>query len=403
MIQEYLFSDSSQRESFAAYKPLKANVGIQDLDGSDCWIATFTIDGNNETNALLLSEIHENIENSFHCITLTNESSAYFNKALFPLINEFERKLRKYLYLVSERSDGGDGKENIKELESMDLGTLFTLIFTDPDFVLLTKKAINDKSWKFTKVEVLQSISAIEENTLWDKMMGIETVPTLRERFILLKDYRNDVMHAHDINAAIYRNTKQLYIKVNSELDKAINIEITTSDISLDNGKKNGESNTSLTDAIAQTKLATFMTGIEQLQKALQPVNFQQSELQEAYKATLSPLARELRQMQEALKGVEPSPLARELRQMQEALKGVEPSPYARELRKMQEALKGVEPSPLARELRQMQEALKGVEQPLIFSQSKQTKEENCDIKTTKEIERTEELEGSEEDGQDEI
>ena len=45
---------------------------------------------------------------------------------------------------------------------------------------------------------------------------------TLREHFGELRRYRNDVMHAHNINYTQYRAAKQMFMKTNKELDIAI-------------------------------------------------------------------------------------------------------------------------------------------------------------------------------------
>lgn len=70
-----------------------------------------------------------------------NESAAYFNKSLYPYFNEFERKLRKLLYLKSALQHDATASQNIKELESKDLGTIFELLFTDTQFIKDVKKA----------------------------------------------------------------------------------------------------------------------------------------------------------------------------------------------------------------------------------------------------------------------
>ena len=87
-------------------------------------------------------EIVPCIVENFAPTVLINESLAYFNRKLFPYINEFERKLRKFLYLKSAIYTGEKRIENIRDLESKDLGEIFVLLFTDAEFVKASKTKV---------------------------------------------------------------------------------------------------------------------------------------------------------------------------------------------------------------------------------------------------------------------
>ena len=115
MIQEYLFMDATHRGAVEEYSPDKVNVDFFDIENSTCWIAQYTMGGENEDSAKALSLINDYIVEHFNPTILTNESSAYYNKKLFPDINEFERKLRKLLYLKSAIYHG-DKKLIISEI-----------------------------------------------------------------------------------------------------------------------------------------------------------------------------------------------------------------------------------------------------------------------------------------------
>lgn len=222
MIQEYLFIDDTNKTEIEAYEPIKASKDIYKFDNSDCWIATYSVPGENEDGAKILSDINDYITNNFSPTVLSNGSSAYYNKTLFPFINEFERKLRKLLYLKSALNKGDEIAENIYGLENKDLGEIFTLIFTDDNFVKKVRATVNDKSWAFTKDEIIKSLNLIEENTRWDILIGADAVSELRENFISAKIYRNDTMHAHNINTKTYKDAKKLFKKINEQLDEEI-------------------------------------------------------------------------------------------------------------------------------------------------------------------------------------
>ena len=216
MIQEYLFTSDEHRHTVEQYAPESCEKDIYDIDNSDCWIVTYSKEGTNESSAKILSSVHSYIVNNFHPTVLSNECSAYYNKALYPHFNEFERKLRKLLYLKSALSRDAKGSALIKDLESKDFGEIFTLLFSDAQFVQGTKALVNNKTWQFTKDEILAAIEAISENTVWDNLIGKDAVPLLRSDFAKVKSFRNDIMHAHSMETA------KLIKEINKQLDAEI-------------------------------------------------------------------------------------------------------------------------------------------------------------------------------------
>ncbi len=203
-------------------------VDISDVKDTNLWIASFYISANDKNSANILSQIHQKII-QYSPIVLTCESSAYYNKVLYPLVNSLERALRQLLYLAASISQDDESKANINELESKDFGQIFDLLFIDTDFIKNIKKRVNadPKSEykgfdRFSKEEILQFLQSSNENTLWDKILGPEAVPTLRKRFREVQTYRNDVMHAHNIDKEIYGKAYYLFTKINQELDEAI-------------------------------------------------------------------------------------------------------------------------------------------------------------------------------------
>lgn len=222
MIQEYLFTSDEHRHTVEQYAPESCEKDIYDIDNSDCWIVTYSKEGTNESSAKILSSVHSYIVNNFHPTVLSNECSAYYNKALYPHFNEFERKLRKLLYLKSALSRDAKGSALIKDLESKDFGEIFTLLFSDAQFVQGTKALVNNKTWQFTKDEILAAIEAIPENTVWDNLIGKDAVPLLRSDFAKVKSFRNDIMHAHSMETAKYNEAAKLIKEINKQLDAEI-------------------------------------------------------------------------------------------------------------------------------------------------------------------------------------
>ena len=150
---------------------------------------------------------------------------------MYPLINEFEHKLRKLLYIKSFLNKDDKTSNNINDLESKNLGQIFELLFTDEQFIKnVRSKVQKEMTWNFPKSEIVEEIEKIPENTVWDQLMGSKAVPSLREEFSSAKKYRNDVMHAHSINYKTYKKAKSLFIKINKQLDAEIGLIVEISE-----------------------------------------------------------------------------------------------------------------------------------------------------------------------------
>lgn len=249
MIQEYLFVGNEHRDEIEKYTYKNVKKELYDIEDSECWIATFSLSEENENNAKVLSEVHEYVKNHFNPVVLSNGCSAYYNKALYPYFNEFEYKLRKLLYLKSALSKSMKDFEVISNLEEKDLGEIFSLLFSDTQFVQEVKKSVNGKSWQFTKAEILMALQEISENTLWDKLIDENAAPLLRSEFVRVKKFRNDVMHAHNMNASSFSDALTLIKKVNEQFDEEIGKIITAKETNPTIQEAN-DFNTAMSDAL---------------------------------------------------------------------------------------------------------------------------------------------------------
>ncbi len=218
MIHEYLFSTDEKREEIENYQPEKIRVSALSIENTHCWILTYEVDGENETSAKVLSDENKRICQKYRPIVLANGSSAYYNQRLFPLINRFERMLRNLLYLKSVISIGDPSINNISSLEDKALGDVFDMLFTDEQFINSSKGIINKKTWRYTKAEILCALNEIQENTIWDALLGKNAVPELQKNFSRVRTYRNDVMHAHNIDHESYLKAKRLFNTINTQL-----------------------------------------------------------------------------------------------------------------------------------------------------------------------------------------
>ena len=236
MVLEYLFLDSTHKEALSNFscKPEIIKNGknacedirstIHNFDGTEYWVVSFQIDKNDREAAKILSGINDTIIQLYHPIVLSNESSEYFNKVLYPLANKFERILRKYLYLKWNSYTGEELPKLIVDLEEKDFGKIFNILFIDDDFNKIVKKKINDSrsSGVFTKSELIRIIEDIDEKTTWNAIIGNDVLNYVRENFIAIKDYRNDIMHAHNFGYEHFLKAKKMFETANSELEEEI-------------------------------------------------------------------------------------------------------------------------------------------------------------------------------------
>ena len=223
MIQEYLLQDNSEKNSIKTYNPSGINVRWFSASDGKCWYVQYSADSDNEETAKRLSEVDEYIVQNYHVTILENGVSAYFNKRLYPYVSGFEYKLRKLLYLTSAINHDDQTSANISNLESLDFGQLFTLLFIDNSFMSKVRDDIKNRNREFfSKAEVLAAIKSVDENTLWDDLLGKDSVPTLRNRFGDVRLYRNDVMHSHHLNYQKYKDVLAFFKTVNFELTLAL-------------------------------------------------------------------------------------------------------------------------------------------------------------------------------------
>ena len=158
--------------------------------------------GDNKDNARILSEINDILLEDDEIIVVSNEASEYFNKTLFPLINAFERKLRKLLYLAT--ADNTNYKDKIQMLEKKDLGTIFGMLFVDEKFTQDTLKWMNSNKHLMSKEEILKYIKDHDEESLWSELFSKSDDDILKE------------------NYETYSIAKKLFEQLNEQLDNQI-------------------------------------------------------------------------------------------------------------------------------------------------------------------------------------
>lgn len=69
-----------------------------------------------------------------------------------------------------------------------------------------------------------EAIDALQESTAWHILVGDTVLSIIKENFDLLKEYRNDVMHAHNINWEKYKKAKKLYSDANKAIEDQLDL-----------------------------------------------------------------------------------------------------------------------------------------------------------------------------------
>lgn len=229
MIIEYLFFDKTKREEIEEYNatitlkekdsPDKLKINFKDFDNAEYWAIRYEYGKNSEADANYLSSINDKFVCKFAPTVLTNECAEYFNKTLYPLINKFERLLRKFLFLKVAIYDVKKFEHIIKDIESKDFGDIYNILFVDSNFCKHVRDKIKNATTRTDMIEILENA---EENTAWDMLVSDGKLSLIKENFDVLKSYRNDVMHAHNIGEDTYKKAKCLFNSANSELEEEI-------------------------------------------------------------------------------------------------------------------------------------------------------------------------------------
>ncbi len=227
MILEYLFLDKAHRNDVEKFgvelltetKTAITDINYKDFDSVDYWAVQYEFGRNSENDAIILSQVNTNFVTKFSPIVLINESAEYFNKSLYPLVNKFERYLRKFLYIRVAQCDPEKYKDILRNIETKDFGDIYNILFVDSSFAAEAKNIIKKIN---TRAEMLEAIQNLQENTAWDILVDNSSLGIIKDNFDVLKNYRNDVMHAHNIDYDTYKKAKNLFTSANSQLEAEI-------------------------------------------------------------------------------------------------------------------------------------------------------------------------------------
>ena len=102
----------------------------------------------------------------------------------------FERGLRKVLYLASIKSKDEKALAVCKQIEQQEFAQIYQMLFSDTDYVVEARKIVNSKSPELSKHDIIKQLNGISESTLWDKLFNGQ-YSYIPENFLDIKDGRN--------------------------------------------------------------------------------------------------------------------------------------------------------------------------------------------------------------------
>ena len=202
-----------------------------------------------EVNARVLGMLNEK-----QCVfrLLINQASQYYVKELYPLVCEFETKLRKFiqsvLFDLNEKAEVEVCKKlkkadiikeekqtalNCNFLEYAELGDIMEFLFANDELYKEVDGYKKKEENRFkTREELIEFIKNSEKKTIWDEFFAKDFSDSiLPKRLQEIKDFRNDVMHFHEIDDEHYEKAKGILQEGIADLDKQIKkgivIEIT--------------------------------------------------------------------------------------------------------------------------------------------------------------------------------
>lgn len=243
MKNQYMFFKEQLFDGFDLSDYKKRNINIPNTDVHiyefECIDSEKDLD--DEEKAKKLDQLSKRISDKYADLykIVSSESSQYFCEKIYPLIVKIETKLRYALYVSRALFEDGNvdknsfkiGQKIKKEMEETDFGEIYEAVFTDSD---LQGKVKEINGQKLTKADLIKKVESVEENTLWDQIVGAN-YNYIVEHFLEIKNYRNDVMHNHLLTYKQYIREQKVLNRAIEEFDKVINDKLLTNHSSYSN------------------------------------------------------------------------------------------------------------------------------------------------------------------------
>lgn len=229
MINQYLFFEE---QDFSEIDLANVNMREIRIPQTVVHIYEFENNGKDDTDvqaAIKLDNLSKQLENNYHnkYKTILCDSSMFFCSQLYPLIVKFETTLRRVIYISRALFENGkvnsdaflfDVDKKKRTIEELDFGKIYEVIFTDTDIRNRVKEI---HSRNLTKADLIKAINDLEENTMWQRIVGTE-YSYIENSFLTIERYRNEVMHSHLIDYETYTSAEVTLENAIKELETVI-------------------------------------------------------------------------------------------------------------------------------------------------------------------------------------
>lgn len=167
--------------------------------------------------ASALAETRDCLVDEENVKVLRDDPTAKYCSLLYPRFLDYECGLRAVFTVAMCTNKERFDDERIADLRTKaTLEALDSRLFYDESFGKKVRSL--GKQGHYVKNDYLETINALADNPIWNDLFNAEDMPTVRAKYNLLKDYRNDVMHFHQMNGREYDSIRKLVIKANEEI-----------------------------------------------------------------------------------------------------------------------------------------------------------------------------------------
>ncbi len=213
---------------------------ISKIKGLDNFIIDINLSKNTNQFFERAFKVLDNIKEYLHSQSIQfyeirNECSFYFQRVLYPKLQNFECGLRHLLQIAmcdaEEILDKAYNKLSVKLegkkqnivmkyglINATDLSDIFEFLFVDKNILQASKDKFIETNWN-----LMNDLKEIKINSLWntifkDKYNGFELDKYCKD----LYNIRNDVMHFHNIDFKIFKESLKLVNRLNKQLEKQL-------------------------------------------------------------------------------------------------------------------------------------------------------------------------------------
>ena len=201
--------DGVKRDAAATYE----------ANGGKLYVLSFSTRGTTISGARALAKLRRKLRDNADARLLVDDASLKFANVLYPLLANYERKLRRVLILATYAERDNFNDSLVGSLEKLTLSQLGEQLFYDRSFQDAIKHMTCKSKEPFTKEDISKYIAGLKEHTVWTRLFGDESLSSVRINYSELCDIRNKVMHQRLITEKDYDHARSMLRTSINELD----------------------------------------------------------------------------------------------------------------------------------------------------------------------------------------